>query len=250
MMPPSWRDAFANHARTLEHRAALDDARRRIDEAMGSYHLAYVAFSGGVDSLCCLDLVAHSGMTFVVGHYDFGRPDTKASNVFPEWLEREVESVVCGYYGLPLNVTTKRRNFSSTEAMTAGRHALVDVHVVDDELFWILGSHSTARSLGCTCSVVGLRAQESRKRKHRTASGDWVSQDMPEVWPVAQWSDMDRWAYVVMHNLPYSMVYDRKAEVEGTYMGLRMRSLHDDHAKGISAQGEDGLLFWRDRPRG
>jgi 3'-phosphoadenosine 5'-phosphosulfate sulfotransferase (PAPS reductase)/FAD synthetase len=249
-MTPTWHDTFSDHAQTAEHRAALDDARRRIDDALRTYHLPYVAFSGGVDSLCCLDLMARRDAPFVVGHYDFGRPDAKASNVFPEWLEREVESVVCGHYGLPLHVVTKRRNFTSQTAMTANRHDRVTVHVVDDGEFWIKGAQRIARSLGCTCNVVGLRAQESVKRKHRTTSANWVSQDMPEVWPVAQWSDLDRWAYVVTHGLPYSVVYDRKAEVEGTYMGLRMRSLHDDSRKAVSDHGVDGSLFWRDRPRG
>jgi len=99
-----------------------------------------------------------------------------------------------------------------------------------------------------TCYICG-RVTEHGRRK-RVAAHNWISQDMPEVWPVAEWSDMDRWAHAVRYALPYSRVYDEKATIEGTYIGLRMRSLFDDGRKGISDSSMDGALFWRDRPHG
>ncbi len=248
-MPPSWRDTFLMHSETPEYRAALVDADRRIAAMEDAGQIPYVAFSGGLDSLCCLDLVARR-TACVVGHYDFGRPGAKVSNVFPEWLEREVEAAVCTHYVLPLHVVTKGRNFRSPEEITAGRHRLATVHIIDDGEFWILGAQRVARELGCTCSVVGLRAQESIGRRKRLSAQGWVSLDMPECWPVAEWSDLDRWAHVVSSGLPYSRVYDDKAELDGGYMGLRMRSLFDDGRKSVSDSSGDGLLYWRDHPRG
>ena len=249
-IPPSWQDAFMQHAHSPEYSAALGNATQRIEDMRGQYRRAYLSFSGGLDSLCCLDLVARSGMNMLVGHYDFGRPGAKASNVFPEWVEHEIEHTVCEHYGLPLHVVTKGRNFPSLAAATSGRHELATIHVIDDSEFWISGSQRIALELGCDCSVVGLRAQESIGRRKRVAAHNWISQDMPEVWPVAEWSDMDRWAHVVRYALPYSRVYDEKATIEGTYIGLRMRSLFDDGRKGISDSSMDGALFWRDRPHG
>jgi 3'-phosphoadenosine 5'-phosphosulfate sulfotransferase (PAPS reductase)/FAD synthetase len=244
-LPPTWRDLFIQHAETDGYRAALADANERI--AGVEYPLSYLAYSGGLDSLCCLDLCANAGLEFIIGHYDFGRPNAKASNVFPQWIEDEVMATARHYGRSPL-IVTKRRNFVSESDAIRGREGCVEF--IDDGEFWILGAQRVARELGCTCSIVGLRAQESIGRRKRTEAGGWVSSDMPEVWPVAQWSDMDRWAYVASKGLTYSRVYDEKAELNGSYMGLRMRSLFDDGRKSITDSSGDGVLFWRDRPRG
>lgn len=242
MMPESWREAYLCHARSESYRVALAQAEQRCAElAAGGF---YVAYSGGKDSLVALDLCAQFKPPVVF--YDFGTPEAKAANVVPQWLREEVRTTVVDHYHLRLLVVTKGRNFlDAPETRWPG----VEVANIPDPMFWLEGVREVARSRGWTTSVVGLRRQESVRRRHRIDANRWVSEEQQEVWPVADWSEREVWAHIVSRGLPYSRYYDRCAEVTGTYEGIRMTSLFQDGTKGI---GDDlhSVLFWQDRPTG
>jgi len=250
-MPDSWREMFLQHASGMDYAQALQAAKQRLHEAADRYDRLHVAFSGGKDSLVCLHLAVQllDPEQLWVAHYDFGRPSAKGSNVFPEWFERETESVVVQYFGMPLTVITKRRNFRSEEEALERRLPGVQVQFVEDAAFWIKATEGVAKTHGCNASVVGLRAQEGAGRKKRVGGNQWISSTMPEVWPVADWSELDVWAHIISHNLPYTSAYDRQAALTGSYIGLRTRSLFDDGCKYVTSTDIDGVLFWRDRPR-
>jgi phosphoadenosine phosphosulfate reductase len=241
-MPESWREAYLCHARSESYRVALAQAEQRCAElAAGGF---YVAYSGGKDSLVALDLCAQFKPPVVF--YDFGTPEAKQSNVIPQWLREEVQQTISGHYGLELVVVTKHRNFlCGMEYAWPGTRVVT----IPDPVFWLEGVREVAQGFGWRTAVVGLRRQESVRRKHRIDANRWVSEEQQEVWPVADWTERDIWAHIVSRDLPYSTYYDRCAQVTGTYEGLRMTSLFSDGLKGI---GDDlhGVAFWADRPRG
>ena len=248
-MPDSWREMFAAHAQSALYQERLEQARSRLLAAPDG--MLHVAFSGGKDSLVCLDLALETlgPERLWVAHYDFGRPDAKVSNVFPEWFEREVEQTVRGHFGLALTVITKPRNFRTIEQSSANRQEGTRVILLGDGEFWIRGVAQRARQAGCVASIVGLRAKESGARRRRVKQGDWISGGLPEVWPIADWSETDVWAHIVARGLPYTRAYDEQAALFGTYLGLRTRSLFDDGCKAVSDGAVDGVLHWRDRPQ-
>lgn len=241
-MIPSWRDVFCHHAETDGYQAALEASRKRCEDLRdGSF---YVAYSGGKDSLVCLDLLANRCPPVIF--YDFGMAEAKDANVVPDWLREEVYQTVVIDYGLRLEVVTKYRNF------TDGPWAHwpdANVATIPSDTFWLEGVRVVAEGWGWTTSVVGLRRQESVRRRHRIDANRWIAVQQEECWPVAEWSEQDIWAYIASKDLPYSSYYDRCAEVTGSYEGLRMTSLFQDGTKGIE-DGLHGVEFWRDRPHG
>lgn len=244
-MPESWREAYLCHARSEDYRRALAQAEQRCARLAEDASF-YVAYSGGKDSLVALDLCAQFKPPVVF--YDFGTPEAKAANVIPQWLREEIWDTVVDHYELELLVVTKRRNF---QTWNGPEKAWPGVHVypVPDPVFWLEGVRAVAQQFGWWTAVVGLRRQESIRRKRRIDANRWVSEEQQEVWPVADWTERDIWAHIVSRGLPYSTYYDRCAQVTGTYEGLRMTSLFSDGLKGI---GDDlhGVAFWADRPRG
>lgn len=241
-MPDSWREAYLCHARSEPYRVACAQAEHRCAElTAGGF---YVAYSGGKDSLVALDLCARFKPPVVF--YDFGTSAAKGSNVMPQWLREEVRQTVIDHYGLELVVATKHRNF-----LCGMKYAWPGVRIVTipDAVFWLTGVREAAQRFGWSTAVVGLRRQESVRRRHRIDANRWVSAEQPEVWPVADWTENDIWAHIVNRNLPYSSYYDRCARLTGTYEGIRMTSLFSDGTKGIE-DGLHGVLFAEDRPRG
>lgn len=245
-MPPAWHDAFLAWSQTEQHQAAVQSSRDEIAAMYREYMLPGVAYSGGKDSACCLHLIAQTGSPFEAFFYDFGRPGHKAHNVFPEPIAEEIMAMGRVLGASLLRVVTKRRNWPDEQTAIAGRPPWCTVEFVDDGVFWVLGNVQAMQRHGCGVSVVGLRADEGVRRRHRIRAGNALT-ELPEAWPVAEWTEMDAWAYIVANDLPYCSVYDERAKVYGGYQGLRMVSMfRDDHCP-VNDTAVDGVLNWRHR---
>jgi 3'-phosphoadenosine 5'-phosphosulfate sulfotransferase (PAPS reductase)/FAD synthetase len=75
-----------------------------------------------------------------------------------------------------------------------------------------------ANELGCDCALIGLRQEESKRRRIllRSRGNDIFTKrhNIREVFPLSEWTGMDVWAYIFTNNLPYLNLYDLATDRE------------------------------------
>jgi 3'-phosphoadenosine 5'-phosphosulfate sulfotransferase (PAPS reductase)/FAD synthetase len=76
---------------------------------------------------------------------------------------------------------------------------------------FIANMDAMLKTLGCTGSFIGMRAEESHARKMNvlTHGEDYRRKDgSASCLPIAKWTGTDVWTYLVAHNLPWLRIYD------------------------------------------
>lgn len=205
MMPEGWRQAFAIHATTPEYRDRLAQAQATAASALHRSAMPYVAYSGGKDSTVLVSIVVALDPAVAVIHSDEGS------------TTRVLDEII----------TVARGNGASG----------VDVRQP-------LNVHTIAAE-GYDLVFVGLRREESGRRRRRMDAGDQFG-SIPECWPLADWTWRDVWAYLVSNNAPYLSLYDRVAPVVG-YDKARYHHLFDPKIAQTGNMTTDGVFHWRDR---
>ena len=205
----SWVAASRMHARTAQHRRAVDLARRRVTDALAAAPTWAVMWSGGKDStalvhLACVDL-GHR-LPVVSEKDDLDYPG-----------EEEYVTGLASAWGLDLTVLrpdTSPRAWMAANAATLG--AGDDLHSraagLSRECFYDLVERHAATVDGV---MLGLRQEESKGRAASRAShgtlyrkahpyrpqGQWVST------PLADWTGRDVMAYLLSRDIPVLPVY-------------------------------------------
>jgi len=200
-----------------KHQARVEEARRIIREAL-KRHKCYLAYSGGKDSTAMLHLVAREDPGIFVYHHSQGR-------YMPREAEEELIEV----------------------ARAAGARNL---HVYPAERdFWTDIVHELSEK-GFTAVFVGLRKEEGSRRRQRMRTGRNLT-PMREFWPLANWTWMDVWAYLVANGVRYHSYYDRYAPLVG-WDQARFHAFFDPRMRAFGKDNLDGILSWRykhERPR-
>lgn len=230
-MRESWRRCFLAHSETPEYRRALREAEETIASALARAQKPYVAFSGGKDSTALLHLVLQQQPDVMVLHWDYGR------HFMPWPLEREV-----------------RRN----ARLLGARHLRIESSPLYERLgrqaynIWgkvFLGQVAPALAReGYDLAFVGLRAEESWARRARIRRQRYLSA-IPECWPLASWTWLDVWAYIISNKLPYPSYYDQVGELVG-YDRARFATLFDPQLQHLGGEALEKVLYWRWRNYG
>lgn len=223
-MDETWREAFLERAHTRDYWDRVREAEDVIREAFDRHLRPYVAFSGGKDSTVMAHMVLQHRPSTTVLHWDYG------AAYVPDPIHEEI-------LGIARHMGARLRLETSPLYEQQGRQAVgvLGKHMIG----WLLPK--LARE-GYDASFVGLRSAESGKRRRRINSGRSLS-DIREYWPMASWSWLDVWAYIVSHGLPYLSVYDQTAPVIG-YDQVRFCTLFDPEFTHM-AGALDGVLHWR-----
>ena len=227
-MDAKWRETFQLWSRTEQHQHALQAAPEIIQHALETARKPYVAFSGGKDSTVMTHLVLQHAPDTMVLHWDYGRA------FVPEPIQRETlrNARLLGARNLRVETSSLYRKL--------GRRAQN-----------VLGKHLIGRLLpqlaqeGYDLAFVGLRRQESLRRRRRIRSGRTLSA-MRECYPLQDWDWRDVWAYIVRHDLPYLALYDERAALVG-YHAARFTTLFDAEFEAYGASALDNYLHWRYR---
>ena len=223
-----WRDTFLSWATMDEYERRLDVTQGIIADRLAGSHKPYVAYSGGKDSLAMLHLVLQQKPEILVYHWDYGR------SYIPYAIHRRIIENAEAIGASNLRVET------SSLYRTLGRRAVN-----------VMGRHYIGRLIpelareGYDLSFVGLRKGESVKRRNRIVVRRELSV-IPECWPLAEWTWMDVWAYIVSNNLPYLAHYDRVADLVG-YDRSRFTTLFDPEFKHLGTESVDNVVYWRHR---
>ncbi len=196
-----------------------------IREAL-SEHRCLVSYSGGKDSSAMLHLVLQHRPDILVVHWDYG----------PGFMPRPIED----------EIIANARKIGAKRLWIFTSEKYVEYHRPDFAVFakeFIGRVVPRLKHLGYTCSFVGLRAEESCKRRRRIKQRETII--MQECWPLANWTWLDVWAYIVKHELPYLSHYDQMAELMGSYRDVRLCTLFDPQFAHLGSV--DNFLYWRFR---
>jgi len=227
-MTAEWRETFRLWSRTEQHTRALHEARAIIERALESARKPYIAYSGGKDSTVMAHLVLQYAPDTMVLHWDYGRA------FVPEPIQREILR------------NARRIGVRNLRIETSPLYAKLGRHAQN-----VLGKHMIGKLLpqlaveGYDLAFVGLRKQESPKRKRRIRAGKPLS-TIPECYPLQDWDWRDVWAYIVANDLPYLSLYDARAELVG-YEHARFTTLFDPEFDRLGALAIDNFLHWRFR---
>lgn len=193
------RETFRLWSQTEGYRERTSDAKHRIQELIKNYR-CYVAYSGGKDSTVLLHMALQADPDITVWHWDYG----------PYYMPRELEhEVISNAY----KIGAHNVMVHTTSEYNEGRK---DEIVFFKNLFsWVAETMSEAHD----CCLLGLRAEEScrRRRKTRVQFRQIKSKKYTlfEAYPIYQLTARDIWAYIVSHDLPYCSHYDRYGEILG-----------------------------------
>jgi len=223
-----WRETFRLWARTDQHQRALQAAHEIIQRALETARQPYIAYSGGKDSTVMTHLVLQHAPDTMVLHWDYGRA------FVPEPIQREIlrNARLLGARNLRVETSALYAKLGRKAQNVLGRHMI-------GRLLPQLAQE------GYDLAFVGLRKQESLKRKRRIRAGRTLSV-IRECYPLQDWCWRDVWAYIVSNDLPYLSLYDERAALVG-YHAVRFTTLFDSEFERLGASAVDNFLHWRYR---
>jgi len=207
------------HAKLPAFKRKVECARAIIDEALALDVPFYIAFSGGIDSTCLLDLIWQVNPNSTVYWIDDGADYHETIQFVQDTAER---------YGFPQRCIRGVKAWKQW-CIEMGRPDLIgeamDAAWLNPIVAWHGYWHSDAQyakwlqSEGIGLVFLGMLACESSKRRMILKGGYRPLYQVKTeygIWhcsPLASWTKQDVWAYAISNNLPYNPVYDKLAEL-------------------------------------
>lgn len=208
VMANRWRKTFQMWAKTLQYLNLLTDTRMEIFEVTRKKK-CYVAFSGGKDSTVMLHLALQCQADIPVWHWDYG-----------VYMPRQVETEI-----------------QSNMQVLGAKNVIVETSRSQENAAFFGASHQFMRIKDLAVALVGLRKEESYKRRRK------IRKHLKgELYPLAEWGWKDVWAYIVSNNLPYPQLYNVYGPVLG-WDKARFVSFFDSEFDHLGASYLDGFFF-------
>lgn len=227
------RPEYALRARLREHQVRVARAADRIRDWLARYPATYVAWSGGKDSTALAHLAHTVQPGIPIVHYDSGLDFPETGPYLVEVAER------FGFRFEPISTGD-----ALEEMIRGGTWDHEADGAYDAAAFWdalVAGPHREARRRYGDGMLIGLRAEESAKRRRtlRWHHGELHRPDgTHSCAPLGQWTTADVWAYHHSHGIPEHPVYTRLIELGAPDSALRL-----DVAVGSNAN-QYGRLMW------
>jgi len=206
---PETRQLALLRARTegFEHKLAV--ARREVRRALEIGGVWAVSFSGGKDSTALLGLVHE-----------------RAPRAPVVWSDEGLE--------LPQTLEFVER----TRARVAEFHHQASsqwwpLYPAEDRAPELVGKAALREREGWAGYFIGLRADESRRRRLHLRTHGVLCQVRGGEWhccPLAWWSALDVWAYILSEGLDYNRAYDRLDDLGVPLERQRLGPMLDERA--------------------
>jgi len=225
-MDLKWKECFQEWANTAIFKEKIELSIEIIENALKVSKRSYIAFSGGKDSLCVLHLISPKKPDITVIHWDFGR------YYFPRTLFEEIQNIIIQFSIRDFRVYTSKsyEQLQRRAINILGREFLAQVV-------------PQLKAEGFDLAFIGLRKEESSKRKVRTQKSQYLT-EIPEIYPIADWTYLDVWAYIISRNLPYLSYYDSYGDIIG-WDRVRLSTFFDPEFEKFGTANAQGVLDWR-----
>ncbi|MFW9872934.1 MAG: phosphoadenosine phosphosulfate reductase family protein [Candidatus Thorarchaeota archaeon] len=225
-MDQAWIKTFLMHGKTYLFNQRLEKTRNFIKNKLSIYKKPYIAYSGGKDSTVMIHLMIQENSDIHVLHWDYG-PYLVPRNIEEKIIENAKQIGVKNLLVLTSNLYIKlKRNLKNVWGS----------EFMDKEL-------PKLRDKGFDCSFIGLRSEESCKRKSKTRYKQGRDKYMDNIYPLTDWTYKDIYAYLLKFNVPYLKEhYDKYGKVLG-YKNARFVTFFDPDFPENRAL--DGLLMWK-----
>jgi 3'-phosphoadenosine 5'-phosphosulfate sulfotransferase (PAPS reductase)/FAD synthetase len=226
-MNKRWRETFSLWAQSEEYTQKVAEAKQIIEDALNDFQKPYCSFSGGKDSLVMTHLVWQMKPDIEVITLDYSR------NFLPLRYLLEIKDIA--------------KKLGWNHRVIRSRILEKDENDGIPRMMQVLNREVTPFLLreGFDLAFVGIRKEESSARKHRIEEHSNLTQ-IPEVHPVANFTWMDIWAYIVLQNLPYMRFYDIYAKVLG-WDNVRFSTFFDKELESLGGPNLDGFFSYRYR---
>jgi 3'-phosphoadenosine 5'-phosphosulfate sulfotransferase (PAPS reductase)/FAD synthetase len=216
-----WREYFLawyDEARVEDKVSEVAEfASRFLDDGL-------VSVSGGKDSMVMLHIiVTRCRPDIVVFHWDHG------PWLMPRAVEEEIKRNIA-------TVAPKAKLIVEAYSFGYRPEARVDWRP------WYEAFFSTLRKLGYKYHLLGIRAEESSRRRARgrvVGRKRWV-----EVHPTYDFTWRDVWAYIFKHGVPVPSVYYQYARLLG-WDRARLTTFFDMEMQRYGQPQVDTVLSWR-----
>jgi len=221
---PIERATFLLHAELDDFQARIASAKRIISDALKQSKHPYVAYSGGKDSLVMAHMVLLACPDAQIWHFWYG------PYYFPVEMENEVlrAAHTIGAANTRIDTSEKyRQGRSQKNVFFPTLHGKIIPRLLSE---------------GYDLAFIGLRKEESGRRKAKAAKHMRCDGQMIECYPIADLTARDIWAYIVTHNLPYCSHYDRYGVLLGIEQ-VRMSTFFDSEFDRLGAGNLDGILM-------
>lgn len=219
------QDMFLAWSKNYAFRQKLFQTQKEIATLIHTYPINSVAVSGGKDSLVLLSLVLEQNPAAFVWHWDYG------IYMLP-YLEQEVQNILHNYFKLRSPQLTIDRRFSQNPASTTGYKAF----------FGSVSTYLTIHKI--QLNFIGLRKEESCRRKHRCKRLIEEGKPCPNTFPLRDWTWRDIWAYLIWRQIPYPSSYDQKRKLQ-SWDKIRFVTFFDPEFAHLGSVDQDNFLFFQ-----
>lgn len=197
MMPSLLKLQFETYAQLNSHKVKVKSATDRVTQWLQLVHNPYIAFSGGKDSLCVLDLIRKQSSQIPAVYID-------ADCAFPEVKKLLNDTENCLFF--PAD-----EPFLSTLASIGLSTDEVESKTMQTTVYGPI--KKLIEQYNFDGVAYGLRADECRGRAlHAYRRGAVFQYKRDWVWgcqPIWDWNYHDVWAYIISNNLSYAETYDK-----------------------------------------
>jgi len=223
-MDQVWEKTFLMHSETKSYQKRLQETEANINLILSKFKKPYIAYSGGKDSCVLLDLILKTNSTISVYHWDYG----------PYLIPREIEYKVIRN---AFKIGAKKLIYATSEKYEKNEDYVWYKDFLGKELPELADS-------GFDISFIGLRAEESQKRKMRVKHLISYDKYMCNAFPLKNWTYRDIYAYLLKNNVPYLRDhYDKYSDLLG-YKRSRFVTFHDPEFSQLS-ECADGILMYK-----
>jgi len=225
-MIKKWKDTFLTYSKMIDFKKRVEESKFIVKNVFNTYSTPYIAFSGGKDSTCMTHLVLQQNSNIMVLHWDYGG----------YYIPRKMENKILK--------NAKKLGVKNLRIETSSKYGILKrkaINVLGRDL--IRGLLPQLFREGYDASFIGLRSEESPKRKRRIKADRSLSK-IKEIFPIASWTWMDIWAYIIKYDLPYLSHYDLYGPVVG-WDRVRLTTFFDSEFDKLGCSNVDGILMWK-----
>jgi 3'-phosphoadenosine 5'-phosphosulfate sulfotransferase (PAPS reductase)/FAD synthetase len=212
------------HSNLKAYKNLVQETKQTINLVLSNFDKPYVAYSGGKDSCVLLHLILKYDPDIMIYHWDYG------PNFIPRTLEHKLLQNA-------FKMGARRMIYATSERYLRRETYVWYKDFIGHEL-------PKLAEAGYDISFIGLRAEESSKRKHKTKKAIRYGSHMCNAYPLRNWSYKDIYAYLLRNKVPYLKEhYDKYSKLLG-YNESRFVTFHDPEFSQLS-KSIDGILMYK-----